>query len=229
MKCPKCGYASFPYLESCRKCGQGFADPRVFFGVYALPPNPPDLMSAYETSQTDTVSTPEVAFERLEEIDNHLVAGVDTARSRQEDPPYTDATLEISPISDLDPELPRPLSPTPPEMDQTDDKEPITIDLSDLEGFTLELREVTEEEAATAMEIITPPGRSAADDETIFEVDLEDDVGLLPREPAAEPADPNEDDETAVEYVLEIDEVLELEVDELEREDPDEDEDDTNR
>jgi len=26
MKCPKCGYHSFEYLDSCKKCGQGLSD-----------------------------------------------------------------------------------------------------------------------------------------------------------------------------------------------------------
>ena len=43
MKCPKCGYTSFAYLERCSKCGQELAEVRAPFGLYALPPTPLDL------------------------------------------------------------------------------------------------------------------------------------------------------------------------------------------
>ena len=36
MKCPKCRYTSFQYLESCRKCGHALAEQRAALGLYAL-------------------------------------------------------------------------------------------------------------------------------------------------------------------------------------------------
>ena len=231
MKCPKCSYTSFPYLESCRKCGRELTEVRELFGVYGLPPNPPDLMLAYDIPRTDAVGTPAVAVEQLEEIEIDLIDTEETAMSPSEEPPHADATFEIDPT--FDPDVPplSPLSPLRSETGQTDDKEPIVIDLSDLEGLTLELREVTEEEGATPLETPTPPTPAAAD-ETIFEVDLEDEEELPACEPAAEDAGLDDDhDAPPREYVLEIEEELELEVEdgeEIELEEDDEaEEDDT--
>lgn len=33
MKCPKCGYNSFDYLDSCKKCGQGLVDHKIKFNL----------------------------------------------------------------------------------------------------------------------------------------------------------------------------------------------------
>jgi len=36
MKCPKCGYTSFDYLESCKKCGKDLADFKQRFGITSV-------------------------------------------------------------------------------------------------------------------------------------------------------------------------------------------------
>ncbi len=49
MKCPKCGYVSFDYLDQCKKCGQNLIELRKRLGIipvkprdsYELPPSPP--------------------------------------------------------------------------------------------------------------------------------------------------------------------------------------------
>src|SRR5918996_5520665 len=77
MKCPKCGSTSFPYLESCRKCGHGLAEQRAALGIYALRPDPPDLLLAYQAASmevtggalTHHVSTPGIDLRPLEAIE----------------------------------------------------------------------------------------------------------------------------------------------------------------
>ena len=53
MKCPKCRYTSFPHLENCPKCGFGLAEQRVALGIYALRPDPPDLLLAYRARSVE--------------------------------------------------------------------------------------------------------------------------------------------------------------------------------
>jgi hypothetical protein len=79
MKCPKRGYTSFPYLESCRKCGHALAEQRAALGLYALRPDPPDLLLAFEAARADIIGatrTPPVSapidLGCLEEIDLDL-------------------------------------------------------------------------------------------------------------------------------------------------------------
>ena len=49
MRCPKCGYTSFAYRETCSKCGRQLAEAQEGFGLYARHPTPPDL-TAYVAS-----------------------------------------------------------------------------------------------------------------------------------------------------------------------------------
>lgn len=36
MKCPKCGYNSFEYLETCKKCGQGLGEHKQKFNLWGF-------------------------------------------------------------------------------------------------------------------------------------------------------------------------------------------------
>jgi hypothetical protein len=82
MKCPKCGYTSFPHLGSCGKCGRPLADARELYGVYALSPNPPDLTLTYEPAQIEwadvmpreAISQPTIDFTQLHDLDLALAS-----------------------------------------------------------------------------------------------------------------------------------------------------------
>jgi len=39
MKCPKCGFTSFDYLDDCKKCGADVSDVRASLGVIAISPD----------------------------------------------------------------------------------------------------------------------------------------------------------------------------------------------
>jgi hypothetical protein len=80
MKCPNCGYTSFPYLESCAKCGHEQTEQRTAFGIYALRPEPPDLLLAYHATNMEVtgaplaqpLSTPGIDLGQLDEIEDEL-------------------------------------------------------------------------------------------------------------------------------------------------------------
>ncbi|NOY44808.1 MAG: hypothetical protein GXP50_05075 [Deltaproteobacteria bacterium] len=38
MKCPKCGYISFDYLDECRRCGTDLRDARALLGLIVVRP-----------------------------------------------------------------------------------------------------------------------------------------------------------------------------------------------
>ena len=76
MKCPKCGYHSFEYLENCRKCGQDLAEHKAKFNLGGFYPPPaqaktasPDGVEAPSTSpaQTDSGDDIDFGFEFLDE------------------------------------------------------------------------------------------------------------------------------------------------------------------
>ncbi len=56
MKCAKCGYTSFAYLERCSTCGQELAELRSAFGLYGLRATPLDL-TARIGPEPDAVAT----------------------------------------------------------------------------------------------------------------------------------------------------------------------------
>lgn len=64
MKCPKCNYTSFDYLDNCRKCGADLRDVRSLTQIIAVPPEEkaplyaktPEGASAGDTVSTDTAS-----------------------------------------------------------------------------------------------------------------------------------------------------------------------------
>ncbi len=62
MKCPKCGYHSFDYLENCKKCGQDLGDHKAKFNLrgFFSPDQPAETMeSAAEAEDTTAAATGE--------------------------------------------------------------------------------------------------------------------------------------------------------------------------
>ena len=46
MKCPKCGYISFDYNDSCPKCNKDISAEREKMNLPSYAPNPPSLLTA---------------------------------------------------------------------------------------------------------------------------------------------------------------------------------------
>jgi len=191
MKCPKCGYTSFPYVGRCGKCGRPLAGARELYGVYALPPNPPDLTLAAEPVQPESadsvprepLSSPTIDLNQLHDIDLALASpDVDTP----------DAVADQTPPEVAD----TPLQPA--------------LEVSDRADLTLELDDVSA--------VLPPPMArdkppTTTDAVPVFELDLGDEDESLTLRPVEEGSSVNDDDESAdTEYILEIEEELELEV-----------------
>ena len=53
MKCPKCGYHSFDYLENCKKCGQLLSDHKTKFNLrgFFSPEQPEDAPDATASAE----------------------------------------------------------------------------------------------------------------------------------------------------------------------------------
>jgi hypothetical protein len=226
MKCPNCGYTSFPHLESCRQCGHSFAEARELFGAYALPATPLDLRLAYETAPADTLGTTAVEAIPTPTVDVEERDAIDTAASSSGESASTDSARELIPTFDLDAE---PMSPLPPVVSETDrpsENAPIAVDLDGLEGLTLELRQVAEDESVNPHDLTTSPPPSATD-APIF--DLDDEASPC-RDSALESAELDDAERAPPrEYILEIDDRLELEVEEHEIEDVDDEDEDDDR
>jgi hypothetical protein len=237
MKCPRCGYVSFPYLESCRKCGKGLAEQRAALGLYALRPDPPDLLLAYQAMNADAtrvtltppVSTPAIDLGQLEEIELELVEGETSTQDTPQERDQTDAVVDRRPTPTLE-LTPEALPPTPLSAERASPPEigiPPSLDLSELGDLSLEIENAADT-GITSPESPQPPPPGA---EQVYNLDLDEDLDALTLGPTIQESRTDDQDDEAVEYTLEIEEDLELEVDELEVEEDDEaeEEDDDER
>jgi len=219
MKCPKCGFTSFPYLESCRKCGLERAEPQAALGLYALPPDPPDLLLAYQTATLDVARTlpPPASMPSLD------------LGSLSEEPasPAPDVlpTLaqEIMTAAELPPPEPHAESPGSAETVMLH-----TLDLSELADMTLELDNTVTLGDKSAQGSQVP--KDSLEEQPVYDLDLDDDLDGLTLRPVVDESSPGDahDGEEVLEYTLEIEDTLEFEIDglELEQDDDTGDEDD---
>jgi hypothetical protein len=239
MKCPKCGYTSFAYLENCLKCSQGLAEQQAAFGLYALRPHPPDLLMAYQAAPmgvddaaSDTPALPPSAIDlsQLVEIELNLAAA-------EEPPPVADVgagqagnavdpaqTIPLDSAAELEPlEVEPHTEQTNPAAGDT----PPTFDLSEARDTALELEPAADLGVGGPglHSIQTPP--PSPEESPVYDLDLgEEREGLtlgpeVHESPADEGTAEDEGVEGTGEYILEIEDEFELEIDEIELEEND--------
>jgi hypothetical protein len=221
MKCPKCLFTSFPHLENCSKCGFGLAEQRAALGIYALRPNPPDLLLAYEAGSSETsggIPTPPtyahgIAPGGLEAID------LENAEAEPGGPGADEIAAPTMAPEEADGDR----------LSTQDVVIPDHLGLQQLGDIRLEL------DNAADLEIESPPGADApgglADVKQVYDLDVDEDLGGLTLGRPVEEGGEDDDDGEAVEFTLEIEEDLEFEVDrlELEQDGGGDDEDDNER
>jgi hypothetical protein len=209
MKCPKCKYTSFPHLENCPKCGAGLAEQRAVLGVYALPPDPPDLMLAYQAvspaltgrALPHSTSAPGVTLGQLDRVDL----------------PAVKAPADVVELPALEER-----APASPEMTLE------SLDLNGVEEVALS-PEPTAELGDESVESIVPAGTPAGSP-LVYDLELDEASDRLTLESLEDEAHLEDDDaadlEQEVEYTLEIEEDVEFEIDGLALEGDDEDTED---
>jgi hypothetical protein len=236
MKCPKCGFTSFPYLESCRKCGLALAEPQAALGLYALPPNPPDLLLAYQTANLDVTRTPPMPPASMPSFDLGSLEEIEPEIAKAEPiaPDPDEREEPVSPAPDLLPtldqeimtaaELP-PLEPQAEPPGSAETVMPHTLDLSELADMTLELDNTVNLGDKSAQSAQTP--NDSPEEQPVYDLDLDDDLDGLSLRPLVDESSTGDadDGEEVLEYTLEIEDNLEFEIDGLELE-PDEDTED---
>jgi hypothetical protein len=238
MKCPKCRYSTFPHLEKCPKCGLGLAEQRAAMGIYALPPDPPDLLLAFQAVSMDVIGERQMHPLSAPDIDLGRLEGIDLEMSEME--PHRVETPEIGeptdPASDLMPTHDREaleeeeFTPVEPSGERLSSQEmiiPQNQDLSGLGDITLAIENEVElgVESSESAQI---PGESA-EVKPVYDLDLDEELDGLTLESIVDGAGAADADDETAEYTLEIEEDLEFEVDSLELEQDEEDADDGDR
>ncbi|HUT72094.1 MAG TPA: hypothetical protein VMW89_15605 [Desulfatiglandales bacterium] len=46
MKCPKCKYVTFDYLDTCPRCGKNMASEKAKYNISSIKPNPPFVLGS---------------------------------------------------------------------------------------------------------------------------------------------------------------------------------------
>jgi len=233
MKCPKCGFTSFPYLDSCGKCGQGWAQQREAFGLYALRPDAPDLLVAYRETPANADEMEVVPMQPAAGDDLPAYEGIELPLSEGEEvslapgigqaEPGSTVDLPLSEASELsqafgtlglesDAESPPSQSGTPPP----------TFDLSQLGGMTLDL-----EDAADLGHPVPDSGevrKGPPEVRQVYDLDADQDLGELTLYAPVDETEARERGADVEEYTLEIEDEVELEF-EIEELDIEEDQD----
>ena len=223
MKCPKCDYTSFDYLESCRKCGYNLISVRETLRLPGIKPEVPFLLGSllddFEQSQIEaTIPPPEDSeipplpeefgestedtrptIEIDDERDTTAPLFDDTAPDQTEPLRSTDEEQKITITdSEIDQALSGDLL-TPIDTDEGEATQPLDLDLS--------LKEISSSEFASDEALLDLVGEST---EPI--VDLETTSDALELAGDTEPIDLEEPDVTAMEGT---DEITVIETDEI--------------
>jgi hypothetical protein len=240
MKCPKCRYSSFPHLENCPKCGFGLAEQRAALGIYALRPDPPDLLLAYQAASMDIMGAMLTSPVYSPDIDLGPLEGIDLEIAEAE--PDEVGTFEMgepaNAAPDLMPTLEREViekeefAPVEPGSERVSSQEviiPQSLDLSELGDITLALENAAVLGGESPESAQTP--KEFADVKQVYDLDVDEGLDGLTLGHILDDAGTDGEDDEAAEYTLEIEQDLEFEIDglELEQDDEGEDEDDDDR
>ena len=238
MKCPKCRYSSFPHLEKCPKCGFGLAEQRTAMGIYALPPDPPDLLQAFQAASMDVIgerqvhplAAPDIELGRLEGIDLEMA---ETEPHRVRTPEMgapTDPAADSTPTHEREAFEEEEFTPGEPSSERLSSEEmiiPQSQDLSGLGDITLAIENEVElgVESSESAQIPGQPAEATP----VYDLDLDEEIEGLTLESIVDEARADDADDRAAAYTVEIEEDVEFEVDSLELEQDEEDADDSDR
>ena len=221
MKCPKCRYASFPYLENCPKCGFVLAEQRAALGIYAMRPDPPDLWLAYQAANMEVGGGLLTAPISPPGLDLGPLEGIDLEGSQVEPGGAETDELEESTSAPDEPDSDR--------LSTQDMIVPQNLDLHQHGDITLALENEADLEDESPLSNQAP--EELTDARQVYELDVDEELGGLTLGQVTDEEEADEDDEEAVEYTLEIEEDIEFEVErlELEQDEAGEDADDDDR
>ena len=71
MKCPKCNYTTFDYLDTCPRCGKDMTSEKAKLNISSIKPKPPFLLGSLTGDLSDSsvgIPIPENSEEAVEEM-----------------------------------------------------------------------------------------------------------------------------------------------------------------
>lgn len=204
-------------------------------GIYALRPDPPDLLLAYQAADIEATEAtpaqpllaPSVDLGTPDEIELGPAEAESAGPGAHELETQGDVAPDSGPTFDLELIAEGELPPVEPSAEQVSSQAmimPQVSDLSELGDFTLEL-EPAADLGGESPESAQPP-RESPEVQQVYDLDLNDDLDAVPPGSAVDAPRADENDEDTVEYTLQIEDDLQFEVYEVELEEEDEAEED---
>ncbi|MBI1987436.1 MAG: hypothetical protein HYS70_03690 [Nitrospinae bacterium] len=218
MKCPKCGYVSFNYLERCKKCGRDLVAFKAEHNLWGIKPGTLNIYSSMQQAMEQGEPRPVPSIEDLTDLEEGLPHGIEMIEEEDEEPTFSqDALSSVIPEAELE-GIQLDLG----EIDFQEEEE-VTLALQDRgEEVAMELEEIAlVEEAGEGTQKEEPPGGSPPIKGSPLEIDLDlEEIELVGGEPEEKGPLMEMDEETE-----DASDLLDLEEIELSWEDEEEEQD----
>jgi hypothetical protein len=209
-------------------------------GLYAIPPEPPDLLLAYRTDQVEVPRAtlrppppaPDIDLGQLGVIEvdtEETTAAASTARELGEQTGVTSDSVPMVERESNEAAEAISIELGAERLSSPDPVVPPSVNLEGLGDITLELENGPDVDEKAAEAVQTPS--ASAEVRQVYDLDLDEDLDGVPLGSVVDESTHGGDAEEIAEYMLEIEDDLDLEVDELElsSEDEAEEEDDDDR
>ncbi len=139
MKCPKCGYVSFEYLDECKKCGKSLEAFKSEHGFYGYPPK--DLMvaeyleekvKAEEKATAEEISLDRKEADTVDDEAKKIAADLEkSAEPTTEEKETGEIKLILNEAEVEETEVP---APTPAPTEEKDSEDEMSLELENIDA-----------------------------------------------------------------------------------------------
>lgn len=97
MRCPKCGYVSFNYLDRCKKCGRDLTAFKAEHNLWGIKPGTLSIYSSIQQAVEQGESLLGPSIEEVPELEEDLLHGIEMIEEEEEDPAVPQDALSAPP------------------------------------------------------------------------------------------------------------------------------------